>query len=211
VLCVIYLPLAVLEGTVLGFLVGFLVRVKPEMIGWHEEGERKKEKGKREPVTIAMFTALGCLVVGTWSVAYAHRLQSGFQVTGPNTIQVESWFDTGGSPKSATVQVLHADGRSLIDGKMNANGVFVFRFEEAETLKVIVSAGDGHRSEIEIPASAMKPTPSANMALSRPTQPQPLVDRESAIPFKDILLGVTFVLASAAFVLALRNSRRKAA
>jgi cobalt/nickel transport system permease protein len=31
---VIHLPLAVLEGTVLGFLVGFLVRVKPEMLGW---------------------------------------------------------------------------------------------------------------------------------------------------------------------------------
>jgi cobalt/nickel transport system permease protein len=31
---VIHLPLAVIEGTVLGFLVGFLVRVKPEMLGW---------------------------------------------------------------------------------------------------------------------------------------------------------------------------------
>ncbi len=34
-LCVIYLPLAAIEGTVLGFLVGFLVRVKPEMLGWN--------------------------------------------------------------------------------------------------------------------------------------------------------------------------------
>jgi cobalt/nickel transport system permease protein len=33
-LCVIHLPLAVIEGTVLGFLVGFLARVKPEMLGW---------------------------------------------------------------------------------------------------------------------------------------------------------------------------------
>jgi len=31
---VIHLPLAVIEGMVLGFLVGFLVRVKPEMLGW---------------------------------------------------------------------------------------------------------------------------------------------------------------------------------
>jgi cobalt/nickel transport system permease protein len=30
---VIHLPLAVVEGTVLGFLVGFLARVKPEMLG----------------------------------------------------------------------------------------------------------------------------------------------------------------------------------
>ncbi len=31
---VIHLPLAVIEGIVLGFTVGFLVRVKPEMLGW---------------------------------------------------------------------------------------------------------------------------------------------------------------------------------
>ena len=31
---IIQLPLAVLEGTILGFTVGFLVRVKPEMLGW---------------------------------------------------------------------------------------------------------------------------------------------------------------------------------
>lgn len=32
---VAHLPVAVLEGAVLGFTVGFLVRVKPEMVGWH--------------------------------------------------------------------------------------------------------------------------------------------------------------------------------
>jgi cobalt/nickel transport system permease protein len=31
---VVHLPLAVVEGMVLGFLVGFLVRVKPEMLRW---------------------------------------------------------------------------------------------------------------------------------------------------------------------------------
>ncbi len=31
---IIHLPLAVLEGAILGFTVGFLVRVKPEMLGW---------------------------------------------------------------------------------------------------------------------------------------------------------------------------------
>jgi nickel transport protein len=201
----------VVEGAVLGFLVGFLVRVKPEMIGWQAKGKKQKAKGKKEPVTIAMLITVACLAIGPWSVAYAHRLNTGYKVTGPSTVQVESWFDTGGSPKSATVEVLRADGRPLIEGKMDANGVFVFRFEEAETLKVVVSAGDGHRSEIEIPATALMSTPISEAAESRPINPQPLVDRESAIPFKDVLLGVTFVLALAAFVLALRNARGKGA
>jgi cobalt/nickel transport system permease protein len=33
---IIHLPLAALEGIILGFTVGFLVRVKPEMLGWTE-------------------------------------------------------------------------------------------------------------------------------------------------------------------------------
>jgi cobalt/nickel transport system permease protein len=31
---IVHLPLAMIEGVVLGFTIGFLVRVKPEMIGW---------------------------------------------------------------------------------------------------------------------------------------------------------------------------------
>jgi cobalt/nickel transport system permease protein len=31
---VVHLPIAVIEGIVLGFMVGFLVRVKPELLGW---------------------------------------------------------------------------------------------------------------------------------------------------------------------------------
>lgn len=37
---IVHLPIAVIEGIVLGFTVGFLVRVKPELLGWH--GEREK-------------------------------------------------------------------------------------------------------------------------------------------------------------------------
>jgi len=34
VVFVVHLPVAVIEGVVLGFMVGFLVHVKPEMVGW---------------------------------------------------------------------------------------------------------------------------------------------------------------------------------
>jgi cobalt/nickel transport system permease protein len=36
-LVVAHLPIAVVEGVVLGFTVGFLARVKPEMLGWEED------------------------------------------------------------------------------------------------------------------------------------------------------------------------------
>src|SRR5207248_11391630 len=40
-LFVLHLPIAVIEGTVLGFVVGFLARVKPEMIGWSAPEKRE--------------------------------------------------------------------------------------------------------------------------------------------------------------------------
>lgn len=36
---IVHLPLAAIEGTVLGFTVSFLARVKPDMIGWKAEEE----------------------------------------------------------------------------------------------------------------------------------------------------------------------------
>jgi cobalt/nickel transport system permease protein len=36
---VLHLPIAVVEGTVLGFTVGFLVRVKPELLGWEDAAD----------------------------------------------------------------------------------------------------------------------------------------------------------------------------
>jgi len=36
---VAHLPIAVIEGTVLGFVVGYLARVKPELLGWSNAGE----------------------------------------------------------------------------------------------------------------------------------------------------------------------------
>jgi len=41
---IVHLPLAVIEGVVLGFIIEFLARVKPEMIGWSSEtGSRSQE------------------------------------------------------------------------------------------------------------------------------------------------------------------------
>jgi cobalt/nickel transport system permease protein len=43
---IMHLPLAMIEGIILGFTIGFLARVKPELIGWaSESGIRSQESG----------------------------------------------------------------------------------------------------------------------------------------------------------------------
>jgi hypothetical protein len=134
-------------------------------------------------------------------------------------VQVESWFDlTGTSPRGAPVKVLRADGSTLAEGKLDSQGVFVFPYGEPEALRVIVNAGAGHRKELDIPARELARseaptttekgpgTPASPAA--EPGEPKPFADRTSRVSVKDVLIGVGFLLAVAAFALGLRNARQ---
>jgi nickel transport protein len=129
--------------------------------------------------------------------ARAHRLEGDYRVLPGGKVRVEAWFETGDAPKGAKVRVYRADGSPLFPepGELDARGEYVFPYEKAEDLKVVISAGEGHRKEFTIPAGQ----------LSGPG-PAPASARD--FPAKDLLLGITFLLALAAFVLSLRNARR---
>jgi hypothetical protein len=146
------------------------------------------------------------------------------------------------------VQVYHANDQLLTEGLLK-DGVFVFAFTEVESLKVVVSAGDGHRAEVKIPAAnlaryavcsvvaglppeptsllrvpvllpvsargAPEETPVATVKSKPPPEAAgnnsfssegPLADRQTPFPIKDVLIGVGFLLAAAAFLLSVRNA-----
>jgi len=140
------------------------------------------------------------------SDARAHRLNTEYRVLPDKKVRIESWFDnTGESPKGATVQVFRPDGQLLIEGKLNEKGTFTFPYEDAGPLRVVVSAGQGHRKEFTIPASEF-----AAVSSDSPTQSNeaPLADRTSQVSVRDVLIGVGFLMAVAALALSIRNARR---
>ena len=64
---IVHLPLAAIEGTVLGFTVSFLARVKPEMIGWKADFRRDNQvEVAFELVSAAGARALG---IGDYGIA----------------------------------------------------------------------------------------------------------------------------------------------
>jgi hypothetical protein len=128
--------------------------------------------------------------------AWAHRLEADAQAKKVQKIKIESWFDLGGVPSGARLQVFRkSDGQLLLERTLDENGRLTF-FADWEPLHVVISAGDGHQKEIDI-------QPDADV-----TRPLPPADRSSRIEIKDILVGVGFLLALAAFVLSVRNYRR---
>jgi len=128
--------------------------------------------------------------------AWAHRLEGDAQAKKVQKVKIESWFDLGGVPSGARLQVFRkSDGQLLLERTLDDNGRLTF-FADWEPLHVVISAGDGHQKEIDI-------QPESDV-----TSPLPDADRSARIGIKDILVGVGFLLALAAFVLSVRNHRR---
>jgi cobalt/nickel transport system permease protein len=160
-------------------------------------------------VALTLFTAAG--------PAHAHRPRADYKVLPDRQVRIDGWFDPGDVPmKGAKVQVFRPVQRLLAEGQMDEQGTFVFRFTEAETLEVVVSAGAGHRTSVSIPREDLERAGNtANGSDTSSPQPEP----NGALPrvrheeawreqLKDALLGITFLLALAAFLLSWRNAKR---
>lgn len=130
--------------------------------------------------------------------AWGHRLEGDAHSKKIQKVKIESWFDLGGIPSGARVQVFRkSDGQLLLEQPLDENGRLTF-YADWEPLHVVISAGDGHQKEMDI---------QPDMDVSSPLPP---ADRSPRIGIKDILVGVGFLFAVAAFVLSVRNNRKLA-
>jgi cobalt/nickel transport system permease protein len=202
---VAHLPIVVVEGVVLGFTVRFLARVKPEMLGMSADAKPAHPVPQRPPaLLLVILTTL--FVAGP---ARAHRLDAAFAVLPDRQVRIESWFDLGGIPKGASVQVFRPGRELLADGNLDDKGAFVFHFTAAEPLDVIVSAGAGHRKEFVIPREKLEKATSLPRKTDSEMSPTTIVAEPAwRERFKDALLGISFLLAVSAFLLSWRNSRK---
>jgi nickel transport protein len=163
----------------------------------------------RPPIVHVVLAGL-TLFLGS-ATAQAHRLDAQAFVLPDRRVQIESWFSSGDPARGAKVQVSQADGTLLVEGTLDEKGIFIFKPLTSEKLKVIVDAGNGHRKELIIAADdlarALSNVGENKEAESTSQDPVPLADRSPAYPIKDVLIGITFLLALAAFVMSLRNQR----
>lgn len=142
--------------------------------------------------------------------AWAHGLEADYRVLPDGRVQIESWYGPGGeSLHGARVEVFREDGTRVTEGQTDGRGVFTFKPAGPGPLRVVISAGAGHRKELTIAArdaaSASRGTAATSAAED---QPPLFADRGARTSVKDVLLGVCLVLAAAAFALSWRNTRR---
>jgi nickel transport protein len=172
--------------------------------------------GRITPLSLVSQIVTLLAVVLSAQAAQAHRLDAQVFLLPNHQIQVESWFSNGDAAKGARVEVFGTRGQRIAEGQLNEQGVFVFTCENAEPIQVVISAGAGHRKELSISASALDqshatPAKENEAPIQAPhgsSAPVPLAERNASPPIKDVLIGVGFLLALAAFVLSLRNARK---
>jgi cobalt/nickel transport system permease protein len=196
-----HLPLAVVEGFILGMIVGFVARVKPEMLPHLLDAEHTAQiplaEASRRMSTLIVLGILGALFFA--QPALAHRLEMNAKVDkGKKQVRIECWYETGDPPSEAKAKVIREDGSTLVEGPVDARGFFVFTFDDLEPLKVVISAPGGHHAVLRLSKADLGAEPEST-TLSQP---------EERSRGRDILLGLTFLLALSAFVLSWRNTLR---
>lgn len=206
-----HLPVVAVEGVVLGFTVGFLARVKPDLLGLkYLPSAEVATASPSPPVALLAILAL----FGTANGAFAHRLHADYFLLPDRQVRIESYFQDDKPPQGAAIEVRRPDGSVLIQGQLDAKGHFLFRYTKAETLHVTINAPGGHRESIVIPRERLEPsTPrSQEDAAVFPSEQGPYrgVEEHDLLreQIKDALLGISFLLSVAAFVMSWRNSRR---
>jgi hypothetical protein len=154
-----------------------------------------------------------CLLAGT---TQAHGLSVQAFALPNNQVQIESWFSTGRPARGARVEVFRSGRQPVTSGQLDEQGIFVFPCAESEPLTVVVSAAGGHRAEIAITTEELRRArqdpvarPSQTSADADDPPAAVLLARRDASPIiKDALIGLSFLLALAAFLLSVRTARR---
>jgi len=149
-----------------------------------------------------------------WSAAaQAHRLDGQVFLLPDGKVQVEAWFSSGEPARGARMEAFQADQKPIAEGLLDEHGVYRFSCPRGVGLTVILTASGGHRKELKVtpgdwPRQANAASDHASSAPEDDTPPMPLSRPDMATPIKEALLGITFLVALAAFWLSSRNARR---
>jgi cobalt/nickel transport system permease protein len=198
---VAHLPIALVEGAILGCTLGFLSRVKPEILRLPQP----------RPMAVMFGLALVAVLLSA-QPAFAHRLLADHKVDLKNRrVIVECYYETDDIPQEARAQVLRPDGSILAEGPLDAAGKFEFAFEKAEPLTVQVTAPGGHRATRKIESAELQGG-SIHPPVDRSARSTSSIHGDAQADgdgrFRNLIVGVALLLATAAFLISWNNQQR---
>ncbi len=110
------------------------------------------EKGHSIQVSLVILLLASILVISSNLPALAHKVIIFAWVEG-DTVFTESKFAGGKRAVGAQVQVFDKEGKQLLEGKTDNRGEFSFKIPKLTDLRIVLTAGMGHKGEWAIPES----------------------------------------------------------
>ena len=86
------------------------------------------------------------------SRVWAHKVNVFAWVEG-DMIFVEGYFPGGKKAQNSLVEVYNGAGAKLLEGRTNQKGEFSFEIPAREDLRIVLTAGMGHKNDFTIPAA----------------------------------------------------------
>lgn len=86
------------------------------------------------------------------SQVWAHKVNVFAWVEG-DMIFVEGYFPGGKKAQNSLVEVYNSAGAKLLEGRTNEKGEFSFKIPAREDLRIVLTAGMGHKNDFTIPAA----------------------------------------------------------
>ncbi len=111
------------------------------------------KKGHNKLLIILLLAAI--LVICTPLPAFAHKVIIFAWVEG-DTVFTESKFSGGKRAINAQVQVFDREDKQLLEGKTDNKGEFSFKIPKLTDLRIVLTAGTGHKGEWTIPESEIQ-------------------------------------------------------
>jgi len=111
------------------------------------------KKGHNKSLIILFLASI--LVISTPLPALAHKVIIFAWVEG-DTVFTESKFSGGKRAINAQVQIFDREGKQLLEGKTDNKGEFSFKIPKLTDLRIVLTAGTGHKGEWTIPESEIQ-------------------------------------------------------
>lgn len=112
--------------------------------------DRKPRLSSRAVLTVL---ALGIVVaLPMVSQVWAHKVNVFAWIEG-DTVYVEGYFPGGKKSQDSLVEVFNPAGTKLLEGRTNKKGEFSFQIPERTDLKIVLTAGMGHKNDFTLKVS----------------------------------------------------------
>ncbi|MBI5136309.1 MAG: cobalt transporter CbiM [Nitrospirae bacterium] len=192
------------EGLVVAACVGFLVKVRPDMLaGW-----RRPQVKPAHPAAIVAALALGAALFAP-APAHAHKLLLDYTALDDGVL-IEAFFPDGKPAQDIAVRLMDTDEKVISEGRTDANGGHVFSIPEHKDYVADADAEMGHYIKVTIPAADLSGVRPGQVA-SQHEGGRPSKVRAEGIPIGRVAIGFAVIAALALVAIKLGKRGKHAA